>query len=446
MVRTTRSKLFLVSILFGWLGIGLVIAWASLEFGEELFLGSDSYWILPVAITIIVLFAIYGSIYVTREYKPRFLRKKERKPVKWKTIPLISLSLVAMVSGSYLFFGMAIDYYSRQYNYNQVRELITSDDFLSDANRVARRDSIRGVMADYDLEPRLNGDPNTVAGPGHDNLTDIPALIANCEQMGVNCYHFLIWHRNTDWLDFQDFVVEAEASVDLMDKNFTIWVYLVPPSESHEKESEPFGQDYIAWMRAVANFSKDHPMVTAVCIDDFFCSGENKALFTESYLNQMRAAADEHDPTLALVSCLYWSSVDPSNLINVWEQAIAIAPHVDGILYPYMSQSAGPRNHEDTTALEHEISQVRQIYPLIPVVLDIYASKHSACDELPDAQYVGALLDGARQFCDGVSLYCGPKKNPDGTMASWCTGMEGPEFIFNATRDRFSIWVSEGWI
>nr|MDO8118207.1 hypothetical protein [Candidatus Sigynarchaeota archaeon] len=167
----------------------------------------------------------------------------------------------------------------------------------------------------------------------------------------------------------------------------------------------------------------------------------NRNLFTREYLDQMRATADEHDPSLAIVSCLYWDSVDPAHPVNAWNQAIAIAPVIDGILYPYMDESTGDKNHLETASLGDEIARVREIYPNIPVILDIYASKHSGCADKPNSTYISALLGGSRSCCDGVALYCGPKINLDGTIAPYLGGMEDPEAIFFEARSRFTDWL-----
>ncbi|MHA1370554.1 MAG: hypothetical protein ACTSRA_12685 [Promethearchaeota archaeon] len=400
---------------------------------------------MPLVLGVIGLITLYGAVYFIRIFKKQFLRKKVRKDKRWKKVPLILISIVLFFGGSFLMFEKIIAHESLKHQYLEVQALLNDPGFLNAEDRMSRRNSIIGIMADYDLEPRLSGDVNSSAGPGADARVDIDALINNCEVLGVNCYHFLIWHRDTDWLDFQDFVTAAESSQVLMNRNFSVWIYLVPPSESKIRESEPFGQDYIEWMRQVSKFSANHSIVTAVCIDDFFCSIENQELFTPEYLQAMRDAADQYNPSLALVSCLYWESVNPSNIDNVWRQAIAIAPYIDGILYPYLAASTGGYNHVNTDALQYEISQVRKIYPNIPVILDIYASKHSACDEYPDPVYVSSLLDGARNCCDGVALYCGPKINLDGSIASFLGGMSNPREMFDEIKVRFDQWTEDGW-
>lgn len=327
--------------------------------------------------------------------------------------------------------------------YAKMRELLLSEKFRNEENRAARRQAIKGVMADYDAEPRLSDDPIRIGSPNNKRHVDIDWLVKHCEDLGVNCYHFLIWHQPTDWEDFQSFVAATEKSRILVARNFTVWVYLVPPSESGEMRSEPFGMDYIAWMENIAKFSKDHPQVTAVCIDDFYGSEVNRKLYTRDYLRKMREAADKYNPKLALVTVLYWDDVDPKKEAEVLEEASVIADSIDGILYPYMAQSLRKGlSHKDTSQLASEIKRVRDVYPGIPVIVDIYVTKHSGSKDFPDPKWVGEMLDISKANADGVALYCMPKKNKDGSFSDfWKNGMRDAAGIFDAVKNRYTAWL-----
>jgi len=364
-------------------------------------------------------------------------------------------ALIFFIALFILFFVVGIGRSAYQQNneenarkaYARMRELLLSDTFKNEANRVSRRHVIKGVMADYDSEPRLSEDPIRIGSPNDEKRVDVGQLIKHCEDLGVNCYHFLIWHQPTDWSDFQSFVIAAEKSPTLSGRNFTVWVYLVPPSESQEMRSEPFGMDYIAWMENIAKFSREHPIVTAVCIDDFYGSEVNRILYTRDYLRRMREAADRYNPKLALVTVLYWDDVNPKKEIEVKEEACVIADSIDGILYPYMAQSLGKGlSHMDTSQLASEIKIVRDVYPGIPVIVDVYVTKHSGSKDLPGPKWVSEMLDILRASADGVALYCMPKKNKDGSFSDfWKESMENPAGIFNAVKSRYSSWLHLKW-
>lgn len=332
-------------------------------------------------------------------------------------------------------------------SYAKIRELLLSDNFRNEENRAARRQTVKGVMADYNAEPRLSDNPILIGSANDKRRVDIDWLVKHCEDLGVNCYHFLIWHQPTDWQDFQSFVAASEKNGELARRNFTVWVYLVPPSESQEMKSEPFAMDYIAWMENISRFSKDHPGVKAVCIDDFYGSEANRKLYTRDYLRKMREAADKYNPKLALVTVLYWDDVDPEKEVEVMEEASVIADSVDGILYPYMAQSLKKGlSHKDTSRLASEIKRVRDVYPGIPVIVDVYVTKHSGSKDFPDPKWVGEMLDISKSNADGVALYCMPKKNKNGSFSDfWKNGMRDAAGIFNAVKSRYSTWLRSKW-
>jgi hypothetical protein len=327
-------------------------------------------------------------------------------------------------------------------DYQKMRLLLVDDTFLKQADRLARRQAVTGVRADYNFEPRLSDDATPGVTPASTRV-DILRLIRHCEEIGANCYHFLIWHQKTDWDDFRKFVEAAEKSAELRSRGFTAWVYLVPPSESQRAKSEPFGMDYVAWMENVARFSADHPLVTALCIDDFYWSPENRALFTRDYLKKMRAAADRYNPRLALVTVMYWDEIDPAREDETMREAAVIADAIDGILYPYMAQSLGKGlSHKETSALPAELGRLRQFYPGLPVIVDIYVSRHSRPLDLPDPGWVGNLIDLARENADGVALYGSPKKDRQGGFSgAWSESMRDPAGIFEAIRNRYRAWL-----
>ena len=331
--------------------------------------------------------------------------------------------------------------------YSDMCKLLSSEAFLKEPNRASRRQSVKGVMADYDSEPRLSDDPVGIASANSETRVDVAQLVKHCEELGVNCYHFLIWHQPTDWEDFKLFVAAVEKSKILTERKFTIWIYLVPPSESQGMKSEPFGMDYVVWMENIARLSREHPIVSAVCIDDFYGTKENRDLYTRDYLRRMREAADKYDPSLALVTVLYWDDIDPVKELEVMEEASVIGDSIDGILYPYMAQSLKKGlSHKDTYALASEIKRVREVYPGIPVILDIYVTKHSGSPDLPGPKWVEGLLDIAKENADGVALYCMPKKNKNGSFADfWGKSMDNTPQIFETVKAKYNGWLRSGW-
>nr|MDO8113397.1 hypothetical protein [Candidatus Sigynarchaeota archaeon] len=411
-----KIKAFMSGIIAGWCGVGLLVTWAFLKWGDNVWLGEDSWWILSLAGTLIVLFVAWGVRYLL--FIKRLMVQGHQgvsNDLKIRAAPalLLVLSVGFLVAGSTVNVAPVITYQIAQFRYNQVHALLENPSWVGDGNRTLRRDSIRGVMADSDFQFAvpdywLPGGP-----PYHFNIT---TLVKHCEALGINCFHFLIFNYTTEWPDFQDFIIAAEQSAILLARNFTTWLYLLPPSETDGTGYAPIGRDYIQWMNVSAQFSKLHPIFTAVLMDDFMAGADNRNLFTGAYLQQMRDAADAYDPSLAFVGCNYWDEVNPSLQPEIWNVAVQIGPYLDGILYPYVDASSHAWNLIHTDSMCTEIARVKEIYPGIPVILDIYASGPTMIQEKPNATYVGTLMDSARTCCDGMALYGGPKMGQNGTV------------------------------
>jgi len=328
-------------------------------------------------------------------------------------------------------------------DYEKTRAVMLDAGFLNDPARKERRRRVRGVMADYGRMPRLTDDPGLRGAYDSDTRVDIAQLVTHCEDLGVNCFEFLIGGRSTDWDDFKEFVILAEKSTVLSSRGFTVWIYLVPPAEYAQLPMEPFKMDYVRWMSEIAAFSKKHPGVTAVCIDDFYDSGK---LFTYDYLTRMRVAADEYNPGLALVGVYYWGEVNPEREARIYKAAAIAGTFMDGILYPFMDQSSSPRgrgmNHHNTGTLPYELQRVKEIYPHVPLVVDIYVSKHSKSPDEATPEYVRDMIELARETADGVACYGGPKKNKDGTFPErWQKSMHDPAGVFDVVSRSFRT----GW-
>lgn len=149
------------------------------------------------------------------------------------------------------------------------------------------------IVADYDAEVRRT-----------DGRVDVPTLIQRLQELKVNTYFFLIWHRETDWDDLKLFLPEAQK------QNIDVWVYLVPPSESPPsttRYSEPYQLDYIRWAEEIARLGLEHPNLKAFVIDDFWA---NRAFYTPAYLQRMRTQMRAIHPTLTFWPLMYYREID----------------------------------------------------------------------------------------------------------------------------------------
>ncbi|SEN05590.1 hypothetical protein [Lihuaxuella thermophila] len=209
---------------------------------------------------------------------------------------------------------------------------------------------------------------------------DTPRLIRRLKELKVNTYFFLIWHEFTDWDDLRkEFLPAAKQA------NIDVWVYLVPPSESHMKRSEPYGTDYISWFRAVGRLSAHYSNLKGIVIDDF---NDNLKFFTPEYLGKARKAAEKENPQLQFYPQIYYPAVSRSFLDRYHS-------YIDGIVMTFRDDNN--RNTQKLVRLTDQMNEVQSLLRSyrLPLILMIYASKLSATPANPSASYVeGALKIG----------------------------------------------------
>jgi len=253
-----------------------------------------------------------------------------------------------------------------------------ADDALTpEQAREARQQALRGTLATYDGEPRLDN--------GH---VDIDLLISQLQELHVNTYDFLIWHKETDWEDLHTFM-EATEEMDLK-----VWVSLVPPSESQTQKSEPFGLDYVQWADAIGELSAQYPRIVAWSIDDFT---HNLRFYTPEYLQEMMDAAHAHNPRLAFVPCTYF----PAATQDFADRYSGI---IDGLLFYYRHESAGA-NLTDPSLCPDEIAMLRERFGEdFPIILGFYATGHSRLGTTTP-EYVEAVMNYGHELADGVHVY-----------------------------------------
>ena len=246
--------------------------------------------------------------------------------------------------------------------------------------QAVRANNLRGIFGTYDAEPRQA-----------DGRVDFERLVTELTAIKANTYNFLVWRAATDWEDFKLFLPRAR------EKHINVWVTLVPPSESppHTRQySEPFRLDYQRWAVEIAKLSVRQPNLVAWSLDDF--SYDSKT-FTPEYMEQMVKGAQAISPKLAFVPCLYYDHVTP-------QLAAKYRPFVDGILFPYRHE-AGKRNLSQWDTLEAELARVKERFGGgLPVILDVYATRHSQLND-SNAEYVEQVMTIGRRCADGVIVY-----------------------------------------
>jgi len=64
-------------------------------------------------------------------------------------------------------------------------------------------------------------------------------------------------------------------------------------------------------------------------------------------------------------------------------------------------------NLDNPAQVEPEVAKMKMVFgPSVPVIVDVYANPYSSLPNGSQPPYVEATMKGARQFADGVLVYC----------------------------------------
>lgn len=152
-------------------------------------------------------------------------------------------------------------------------------------------------IGDYDAELRTDGH------------VDNELMVERLRELGANTYMWLIWHSPNDWADLHEFLpLAAEADI-------TVWVYLVPPSETAATHpqfpySEPFRLDYVRWAEEIAKLSLQHKNLVGYVIDDFW-GNVNPRWFTLESIGAMVDAGRAINPEIKFYPLMYFNQIGP---------------------------------------------------------------------------------------------------------------------------------------
>lgn len=187
-------------------------------------------------------------------------------------------------------------------------------------------------------------------------LVDAEATLDALEEAKVNTYAYPIFGlphygdgtagpleiTQSQWDHVPEF---AEAAAE---RDIDVYLYIVPPSigaldtsvprPEQEPGIAPFGWDYIAWAEETAKLSVEHPNIGGLFIDDFdsntpFHHSPYSFSFTPEYVEQMSAAAKEHNPDFTIHGVVYYQSL---------EVASHFRGALDGVVFPYRAHTGDP--------------------------------------------------------------------------------------------------------
>jgi hypothetical protein len=230
-----------------------------------------------------------------------------------------------------------------------------------------------------------------------DGHIDSQRLLADLAELHANTYNFLIAGAATDWNDLHTFLPLAR------EHGIRVWVSLLPPSESPPRTrnfSEPFRLDYEKWVTELAALSAREPALVAWSVDDF---AYNLKLISPERLRKIIAGGREKNPKFAFVPCVYYKQATPDFAKRYGEL-------LDGILFPYRSESTMP-GLTDATQVASEVKKLKERFGKdFPIIVDIYATRHSKYGASTPV-YVEQVMKLAQPVADGVHIYRHQDKN-----------------------------------
>ncbi|HJV36040.1 hypothetical protein [Geomonas sp.] len=254
----------------------------------------------------------------------------------------------------------------------------------------------------------LRGDYTNIGARTADGRTDIAKLISVLKTINASDYFHLVWDNRPAyryaWEDFQLMAPQFQNA------GLNLWLTLTPPSEG---VPVPFGGDYVQWAVECAKLAKSYPAIKGIVIDDF---NGNTSLFTPAYCKKMMTEAHKIAPKLALLATCYYGY--ETKILKQVEQGA-----IDGVVFPYFYPQ---ENNSDTTLLSAQIKMYRitldktlkrvKKHKQLPLIVMIYATKHSQSPDAPTPDYVKECIRIARQSIDqglanGVVTYQLPKSD-----------------------------------
>jgi len=270
-----------------------------------------------------------------------------------------------------------------------------------DNGELSRGNMLRGVLGTYAHPPRQA-----------DGRVDIGRLLELLEILQVNTYEFLI-RSEADFEDFKLFLPRAAK------KSLQVWsCFTNLPKDG--PGTPPYGADYLAWARAMAELARQHPNYVAFSVDDFSHAMGEKNRFNRAYLAELYRILHLDGANLAFVPCMYFPKIDKKNLALYGE-------FLDGILFYYRHEEklrdpaemgfseeqrakatywtlTGANLHETNTARE-QIATVKYLAGTnCPVILGIYAQGHSILGKT-EPEHVRKLMEIGHELADGLMIY-----------------------------------------
>ncbi len=211
----------------------------------------------------------------------------------------------------------------------------------------------------------------------------IKEMISRLEDLGVNCYSYLIDSHSQAELDaLPEFCKLASKA------HIEVWVVLVPPTEEPglRRESEggvrypPHGLDYQKWAEAIAKISRRHDNLTLLMIDDFLYNINH---FTPGYVKKVYAILKRENQNLLFGVTIYENQLHRKNEIRPY------LPYINAVEWGYQHKAGlSPNYGISAESLPGNIRDFGKMFPKALLIPCIYFTPHSSWSRKATPSYL----------------------------------------------------------
>ena len=226
----------------------------------------------------------------------------------------------------------------------------------------------------------------------------IKEMISRLEDLGVNCYSYLIEaHSKEDLSALPHFCdLASKAGIE-------VWVVLVPPTEESKLPRggqdgiryPPYGPDYVEWAKDISAISKKHPNLTMLMIDDFLY---NVNLFTPEYVRRMYKTLKQENRKFLLGLTIYEDQLARKKEIDSYK------PYIGAVEWGYQHKALlSPNYGISAKSLPVEIKEFGTTFPNSVLIPCLYFTPHSSWSRKATVPYLKESMTLAYQDA-GVAL------------------------------------------
>ena len=245
-----------------------------------------------------------------------------------------------------------------------------------------------GMMYDADGKPRIG------------------EMISRLEDLGVNCYSYLIDSHSREELSALPEFCELASRAGI-----EVWVVLVPPTEEpplspRSKDGvryPPYGLDYLQWAKEISRISRKHHNLTLLMIDDFLY---NTDLFTHNYVKGVYTNLKRENRNLLFGVTIYDDQLGARREIQPY------LPYVDAVEWGYQHNARISPNYGISAAsLASDIKHFVNMFPNALLIPCLYFTPHSSWSREATPSYLEEAMSIAYRQTGVVLVFRTPFRN-----------------------------------